>query len=202
MSTPADHGNSGVDMKLEVITIPVSDVDRARDFYVRLGWRLDKTPPVVVQLTPPGSPCSVQFGPNRTSAAPGSAQNTYLIVSDILALRDQLAAAGVEARLFHLGPDGPAPGPDPERATYRSYASFSDPDGNTWLCQEITNRLPGRVDAAETSFTSKNDLAAALRRAKDAHTEHEKRTGQADPDWPAWYAGYMVAEQAGADLPT
>jgi len=189
-------------MKLEVITIPVSDVDRAKEFYLSLGWRLDQTPPTVVQFTPPGSPCSVQFGPNRTSAAPGSAQNTYLIVADIEAVRDQLAAAGVEAGLFHLGPDGPASGPDPERASYRSFASFSDPDGNGWLCQEITTRLPGRVDSAETSFGSKNDLAAALRRAEAAHGEHEKRTGEADANWPDWYADYLVAEQAGTELPT
>jgi catechol 2,3-dioxygenase-like lactoylglutathione lyase family enzyme len=202
MST-TDAGVRTVDMKLEVIVIPVSDVDRAREFYTRLGWRLDVTPPGVVQLTPPGSSCSVQFGGNLTSAAPGSAQRTYLIVSDIEAARDQLVAAGIEvSEVFHLGPDGPESGPDPERASYRSLATFGDPDGNTWLLQEITTRLPGRVDAAATSFGSATDLAGAMRRAEAAHGEHEKRIGQADDNWPDWYAGYMVAEQAGEELPT
>jgi catechol 2,3-dioxygenase-like lactoylglutathione lyase family enzyme len=194
--------DGSVDMKLEVITIPVSDVERAREFYTRLGWRLDVTPPFVVQFTPPGSACSVQFGPDRTSAAPGSAQRTYLIVADIEAARDQLVAAGVEvSEVFHLGPDGPVSGPDPEHGSYRSFVSFSDPDGNSWLFQEITTRLPGRVDAAATSFGSASDLADAMRRAAIAHGEHEKRIGAADENWPAWYAEYMVAEQAGTELP-
>jgi catechol 2,3-dioxygenase-like lactoylglutathione lyase family enzyme len=194
--------DGSVDMKLEVITIPVSDVERAREFYTRLGWRLDVTPPFVVQFTPPGSACSVQFGPDRTSAAPGSAQRTYLIVADIEAARDQLVAAGVEvSEVFHLGPDGPVSGPDPEHGSYRSFVSFSDPDGNSWLFQEITTRLPGRVDAAATSFGSASDLADAMRRASIAHGEHEKRIGAADENWPAWYAEYMVAEQAGTELP-
>lgn len=202
MST-TDRSVRPVDMKLEVIVIPISDVDRAREFYTSLGWRLDVTPPGVVQLTPPGSACSVQFGGNLTSAAPGSAQRTYLIVSDIEAARDQLVAAGIEvSEVFHLGPDGPESGPDPERASYRSLATFSDPDGNTWLLQEITTRLPGRVDAAATSFGSATDLASAMRRAAVAHGEHEKRIGQADDNWPDWYAGYMVAEQTGEELPT
>jgi catechol 2,3-dioxygenase-like lactoylglutathione lyase family enzyme len=194
--------DGSVDMKLEVITIPVSDVERAREFYTRLRWRLDVTPPFVVQFTPPGSACSVQFGPDRTSAAPGSAQRTYLIVADIEAARDQLVAAGVEvSEVFHLGPDGPVSGPDPEHGSYRSFVSFSDPDGNSWLFQEITTRLPGRVDAAATSFGSASDLADAMRRASIAHGEHEKRIGAADENWPAWYAEYMVAEQAGTELP-
>jgi catechol 2,3-dioxygenase-like lactoylglutathione lyase family enzyme len=194
--------DGSVDMKLEVITIPVSDVERAREFYTRLRWRLDVTPPFVVQFTPPGSACSVQFGPDRTSAAPGSAQRTYLIVADIEAARDQLVAAGVEvSEVFHLGPDGPVSGPDPEHGSYRSFVSFSDPDGNSWLFQEITTRLPGRVDAAATSFGSASDLADAMRRAAIAHGEHEKRIGAADENWPAWYAEYMVAEQAGTELP-
>jgi catechol 2,3-dioxygenase-like lactoylglutathione lyase family enzyme len=193
---------ASVDMKLEVVTIPVSDVDRATEFYARIGWRRDVTPPFVVQFTPPGSACSVQFGPDRTSAAPGSAQRTYLIVADIKAARDQLAAAGVEvSEVFHLGPDGPVSGPDPEHGSYRSFVSFSDPDGNSWLFQEITTRLPGRVDAAATSFGSASDLANAMRRAAMAHGEHEKRIGAADENWPAWYAEYMVAEQAGTELP-
>ncbi len=210
MSTTEVRGSSAggtasdrtADMKLEVVTIPVSDVDRARDFYTRLGWRLDDTPPAVVQLTPPGSGCSVQFGPNRTSATPGSAQNMFLIVSDIEAAREQLTGAGVGVgEVFHNGPDGPVSGPDPERSSYRSYASLSDPDGNGWLLQEVTTRLPGRVDPAATSFESAHDLADAMRRASVAHGEHEKRTGEADADWPDWYAAYMVAEQAGTELP-
>jgi catechol 2,3-dioxygenase-like lactoylglutathione lyase family enzyme len=202
----SDAGGTGsvgsVDMKLEVVTIPVSDVERAKEFYVRLGWRLDVTPPVVVQLTPPGSGCSVQFGPSRTSAPPGSAQGQFLVVSDVEAARDQLIAAGVAVEVWHLGPDGRASGPDPERQSYRSYASFSDPDGNGWLLQEITTRLPGRVDPSATSFASATDLAGALRRAEAAHGEHEKRTGEADPNWPDWYAEYMVSEQAGTELPS
>jgi len=197
-------GGGGVDMKLEVVTIPVSDVDRATEFYGRLGWRQDVTPPGsgVVQFTPPGSWCSVQFGQNRTSAAPGSAQGLFLIVSDIEAAREQLVAAGVEvSEVFHRGPEGRVSGPDPEHGSYRSYASLSDPDGNGWLFQEITTRLPGRVDSSLTSFGSARDLAEAMRRAAAAHGQHEKRTGEADPDWPDWYAAFMVAEQAGTELP-
>ena len=190
-----------VDMRVEVITIPVSDVEHAKEFYGKVGWRLDVTPPGVVQFTPPGSGCSVQFGANRTSAAPGSAQNTFLVVSDVQAARDQLVAAGIEvSEVSHPGPDGPVSGPDPEHRSYLSFASFSDPDGNSWLLQEITTRLPGRVDPAATSFDSANDLANAIRRAAAAHGEHEKRTGEADANWPDWYADYMVAEQAGTDI--
>jgi catechol 2,3-dioxygenase-like lactoylglutathione lyase family enzyme len=190
-----------LDMKLEVVVIPVSDVDRAKEFYGRLGWRLDVTPPGVVQFTPHGSGCSVQFGTNLTSAAPGSAKE-YLIVSDIEAARNALVAAGIEvSEVFHPGPGGRVSGLDPERRSYFSRASFSDPDGNNWLLQEITTRLPGRVDAAATSFGSANDLASAMRRAAAAHGEHEKRTGEADANWPDWYAEYMVSEQAGAELP-
>jgi catechol 2,3-dioxygenase-like lactoylglutathione lyase family enzyme len=187
-----------------VVVIPVSDVDRATSFYARLGWRQDVTPPGsgVVQFTPPGSACSIQFGKNLTSASPGSVQRTYLIVSDIEAGRDELVAAGIEVgEIFHIGPDGPVSGLDPERRTYGSFASFSDPDGNSWLLQEITTRLAGRIDAAATSFGSASDLASAFRRAEAAHGQHEKRTGQRDANWPEWYAAYMVAEQAGTDLP-
>jgi catechol 2,3-dioxygenase-like lactoylglutathione lyase family enzyme len=204
----SDDGGGGgsareVDQKLEVVVIPVSDVDRTKEFYGRLGWRLDVTPPIVVQFTPPGSACSVQFGTNLTSAAPGSAK-AYLIVSDIEAAVDQLAAAAIEVKeVFHLGPDfGRVSGIDPEHRSYSSRAEFSDPDGNVWLLQEITTRLPGRVDSAATAFGSANDLAGAMRRAAVAHGEHEKRIGAADPNWPDWYAGYMVAEQAGEELPT
>jgi catechol 2,3-dioxygenase-like lactoylglutathione lyase family enzyme len=201
-----DAGVASVDMKLEAVVIPVSDVERAQEFYRRLGWRQDITPPGsgVFQFTPHGSGCSVQFGANLTSAAPGSVQRTYLIVSDIEAARDVLVAAGVEVtEVFHFGPEGQVSGPDPERRTYSSFASFSDPDGNSWLLQEITTRLPGRIDTGVTSFGSASDLASAFRRAEVAHGEHEKRTGgQRDANWPDWYAAYMAAEQTGAELPT
>jgi catechol 2,3-dioxygenase-like lactoylglutathione lyase family enzyme len=194
-----------VDMKLEVVVIPVSDTERAQKFYSSLGWRQDVTPPGsgIFQFTPPGSGCSVQFGANRTSAAPGSAQGLWLIVSDIQAALAKLAAAGVQAdEVFHIGANGKASGLDPERSSYRSFASFRDPDGNRWLFQEITTRLPGRIDAAATSFGSASDLASAMRRAEAAHGEHEKRTGQRDANWADWYAAYMVAEQSGKELPS
>jgi catechol 2,3-dioxygenase-like lactoylglutathione lyase family enzyme len=203
-----------IDMKLEVVTVPVSDVDRAKEFYGgRLGWRLDadfsEGDDRVIQFTPPGSPCSVHFGKNLTSAAPGSAQGVWLIVSDIQAARDELLKQGVEAsEVFHfagfnrLDPKRRLSGPDPDRHTYASFVSFSDPDGNGWLLQEITTRLPGRIDTGTTSFGSATDLASAFRRAEAAHGEHEKRTGERDADWPSWYAAYMVAEQAGTELPT
>ncbi len=207
MSTTAvgsyDASVERVDQKLEVVTIPVSDVERAKEFYVRVGWRLDVTPPTVVQFTPPGSGCSVQFGANLTSAPPGSAQRTFLVVTDINAALAELAAAGIEVDdVYHLGAEGRAGGLDPEHHSYLSYASFSDPDGNNWLLQEVTTRLPGRVDTAATSFGSASDLANAMRRASVAHGEHEKRIGAADANWPDWYAQYMVAEQAGTELPT
>jgi catechol 2,3-dioxygenase-like lactoylglutathione lyase family enzyme len=190
-----------MDQKLEVVIIAVSDVDRATEFYGSLGWRQDVTPPGIVQFTPPGSGCSVQFGTNLTSAAPGSAKG-YLIVSDIEATRDELVAADVEvSEVFHRGPDGPVNGPAPGHRSYGSFVSFSDPDGNNWLFQEVTIRLPGRVDPAATSFASASDLASAMRRASAAHGEHEKRIGEADANWPDWYAEYMVAEQAGTELP-
>jgi len=193
------------DMKLEVIVIPVSDVERAEQFYRSLGWRQDVTPPDsgVFQFTPHGSPCSIQFGKNLTSATPGSVQRTYLIVSDITVARDALMEAGVEvSEIFHFGPDGPLSGPDPDRGSYRSLATFSDPDGNSWLLQEITTRLSGRIDSGVTSFGSVSDLASAFRRTEAAHGEHEKRTGgQRDANWPDWYAAYMAAEQAGTELP-
>jgi predicted enzyme related to lactoylglutathione lyase len=207
-----------VDLKLEVVVLPVADVDRAKTFYLQLGWRLDADATAgesfrIVQLTPPGSQCSIQFGTNMTSAAPGSAQGLYLVVADIEAVRDRLTAAGAAVSdVFHEGTlgdrfqppgaDGRASGPAPEHGSYGSFASFSDPDGNSWLLQEITTRLPGRVEAAQTAFASAADLAGALRRAEAAHGEHEQRTGAADPDWPAWYAAYMVAERAGTELPT
>jgi catechol 2,3-dioxygenase-like lactoylglutathione lyase family enzyme len=205
-----------VDMKLEVVVIPVADVDRSKAFYSGLGWRLDADFPFdngfrVVQFTPPGAPCSVQFGSNITTAAPGSAQGMYLVVSDIQAAVDALAAHGAHpSEVFHPGAPGAqfrADGADrvagkaDDGGSYGSFATFSDPDGNRWLVQEVTKRLPGRVDAAETSYASAADLAAAMHRASVAHGEHEKRIGHADADWPDWYARYMVAEQAGTELP-
>ena len=196
---------ASLDMKIEAIVIPVSDVERAAQFYRKLGWRQDVTPPEsgVFQFTPHGSACSIQFGKNLTSASPGSAQRTYLIVSDIESARNALVDAGIDvSEFFHFGPKGPEGGPDPEQRTYSSLATFSDPDGNSWLLQEITTRLPGRIDSGVTSFGSASDLASAFRRAEAAHGEHEKRNGgQRDANWPEWYAAYMVAEQAGTELP-
>jgi catechol 2,3-dioxygenase-like lactoylglutathione lyase family enzyme len=229
MSTNAVRGKDAtskpsvatVDMKFEIVVIPVSDVDRAKEFYGKLGWRLDADYDNgkdfrVIQFTPPGSGCSIIFGKNVTPATPGSAQGLYLIISDIQAARKVLLDRGVEiSEVFHdaagvyAGPDEPylfgrvrVTGPDAEHRSYRSFASFRDPDGNGWLFQEITTRLPGRIDPTTTTFASANDLASAFRRAAAAHGEHEKRIGAADPNWPDWYAKYMVAEQAGTELPT
>jgi catechol 2,3-dioxygenase-like lactoylglutathione lyase family enzyme len=221
MSTTAVPGQAAardpsvakVDMKLEVVVIPVSDVDRAKEFYGGLGWRLDADFTAgggrVVQFTPPGSQCSVHFGTNLTSTAPGSAQGMFLIVADIQAARNELLGHGVAvSEVFHftgfdrVNANAQVSGPAPNRQSYGSFASFSDPDGNGWLLQEITTRLPGRIDPAATSFGSASDLASALRRAAAAHGEHEKRIGAADTNWPDWYASYIVAEQAGAELPT
>jgi len=222
LSKEATRGTSvaRVDAKLELVVIPVSDIDRAKEFYGRLGWRLDAdydngTDFRIIQFTPPGSGCSVIFGRNVTAATPGSAQGLYLIVSDIGAARKELLGHGVAiSEAFHdaggvyAGPDQPylfgrlrVSGRDPEHRSYRSFASFSDPDGNGWLLQEITTRLPGRIDSAATSFSSVNELASALKRAAAAHGEHEKRTGQRDENWPDWYAAHMVAEQSGGNLP-
>ena len=213
-------GPGAVDLKLEVIVIPVSDVDRAKAFYAGLGWRQDAEFEAgddlrVIQFTPPGSGCSIIFGRNVTAAAPGSAQGLYLIVSDVVAARDELLGRAVEvSEVFHgageyAGPDEPyifgrarASGPDPARGSYRSFASFHDPDGNGWLLQEVTSRLPGRIDSGVTTFASAPDLASAMRRASVAHGEHEKRIGAADPNWPDWYAAYMVSEQSGAPAPS
>jgi catechol 2,3-dioxygenase-like lactoylglutathione lyase family enzyme len=208
------------DMKFEIVVLPVSDVDRAKEFYAKLGWRLDadfahENDFRVIQFTPPGSGCSVIFGKNVTAAAPGSAQGLYLIVSDVEAARKELLERGVEvSEAFHsdgvyTGTDQNylfgsrrISGPDPEHRSYRSFASFKDPDGNGWLFQELTTRLPGRIDSAATSFASATDLANAMRRAAAAHGEHEARSGgQRDENWPEWYASYMVAEQSGAPLP-
>ncbi|MFI6785989.1 VOC family protein [Nonomuraea sp. NPDC050383] len=203
-------------MKLEVLVVPVADVDRARDFYTGLGWRLDADISTgedfrVVQVTPPGSPASIIFGTSVTSQTPGSAQGIHLIVDDIDAAHAELKRLGAEpSEVFHdeggvfhhAGADARVPGPDPQRTSYGSFLSFSDPDGNGWILQEITTRLPGRVDPSITSFASTADLAAALRRAAAAHGEHEARTGAEDPNWPDWYADYMVREQAGDEPPS
>ena len=205
-----------VDTKLEVVVIPVSDVDRAKRFYDGLGWRLDADIITgddfrVVQFTPPGSPCSIIFGTGVTSAQPGSAQGLHLVVSDIEAARAELVERGVDvSELFHdvggvfhhAGREGRVSGPDAKRRSYASFASFSDPDGNGWLFQEVTVRLPGRVQADDTTFGSSSELASALRRAAAAHGEHETRTGQHDANWPDWYAEYIVREQAGKQPPS
>ena len=219
-TTGAPRGESGdasvgsVDMKLEAVVLPVSDVDRAKAFYERLGWRQDadlgNETFRIVQLNPPGSECSIQFGTGLTAAAPGSAQ-TLLVVSDIEAAHADLAARGADpSEVFHDGSGGynrwdashRATGPDPDRRTYASFLEFTDPDGNLWQLQEITSRLPGRVDATTATFSSVSELAQALERAEAAHGEHEKRTGQRDENWPAWYAAYMLAEQTGDELPS
>jgi len=202
-------------MKLEVVVIPVSDVDRAVHFYAGLGWRPDADLATsddfrVVQFTPPGSNCSVIFGTGVTSAAPGSAQGLQLVVSDVDEARADLSAHGVDVSevfhdvggvFHHADAEGRASGPAPERSSYGSFVSFGDPDGNLWFVQEVTTRLPGRV-ATKTTYESVPDLATALRRAAAAHGEHEKRTGEEDANWPDWYAEYMVKEQAGEELPT
>jgi catechol 2,3-dioxygenase-like lactoylglutathione lyase family enzyme len=212
--------STSIDMKFEIVVVPVSDVDRAKKFYANLGWRLDADYDDgegfrVLQFTPPGSACSVIFGKNVTAAAPGSAQGLYLIVSDIEAARKELIARGVEvSETFHnegvsAGPDEPylfgrvrVSGPDPKHGSYRSFASFRDPDGNGWLFQEVTQRLEGRIDSGTTTFASVSDLASAFRRAEQAHGVYETRLGKGrDENWPEWYAAYMVAEQSGAKLP-
>jgi len=206
-----------IDMKLEVVVIPVSDVDRSKGFYGGLGWRLDADFRFdngfrVVQFTPPGSSTSIQFGTKVTRAAPGSAQSLFLVVSNITAARDELVARGAQvSEVFHPGEPGAQfqaedsigrlSGPTPDHLSYRSYATFRDPDGNSWLLQEVTKRLAGRVEPGGTVFASANDLMSALLRAALAHGEHEKRTGQHDEQWPVWYAAYMVAEQSGQEPP-
>jgi len=206
-----------VDLKFEAVVIPVADVDRAKKFYAGLGWRLDADFAFdngfrVVQFTPPGSECSVQFGTKITTAAPGSARGLYLVVSDIEAARAELNTRGANvSEVFHAGAPGAQFQPEgtsgrvsgvaPNHESYSSFATFGDPDGNVWLLQEVTTRLPGRIVAAATTFDSASELANAMRRAEAAHGEHEKRTGVRDADWSDWYAAYMLAEQAGEKLP-
>ncbi|MET0970430.1 MAG: VOC family protein [Tardiphaga sp.] len=218
--TATDHPPQQIDMKLEVVVIPVADVDRAKRFYGDLGWRLDADFASadgwrVIQFTPPGSNASVIFGSGVTAAAPGSAQGLYLVVSDIEAARNELLRRGIYVgEVFHASGDAHAGSDEPylsgsvrvagaaaAHASYGSFASFRDPDGNGWLFQEITTRLPGRVDPQATTFSSSGELAAALRRAAAAHGEHEKRSGGHDEGWPDWYADYIAREQAGQELP-
>jgi catechol 2,3-dioxygenase-like lactoylglutathione lyase family enzyme len=206
-------------MKLEVLIVPVSDVDRSKAFYGQLGWRLDDdASPLaglrIVQFTPPGSAASVSFGQGITMANPGSGEGT-LVVSEIEAARADVVGRGIEATAIWHGPPFPLkarqPGPDPDRNSYQSFFSFNDPDGNLWIVQEVTHRLPGRVAAGDTSFGSVEELADALQRAEVAHRRHEKRNGHGlkaglvermeDDQWPTWYAAYIIAEQTGADLP-
>ncbi len=206
-----------VTMKLENHIVPVTDVDRAKGFYQQLGWRLDDDVAPIdgirfVQFTPPGSPASITFGLGLPTASPGSIQAT-LVVSDIEEAHDGLLKLSIDVSDVWHGPPFPVgarqPGPDPARASYGSFCSFTDPDGNLWIVQEVTTRLSGRVDATETAFASAEDLQNALGRAEAAHVEHQKSTGRShlfhrsseDDTWPAWYASYMVAEQAGSDLP-
>jgi catechol 2,3-dioxygenase-like lactoylglutathione lyase family enzyme len=207
-----------VDIKFEAVVIPVSDVERAKQFYSKLGWHLDADFSFdngfrLIQFTPPGSACSVQFGTKITSATPGSAQGLYLCAPDIESVRAGLVARGVGvSEVFHVetpgaqfqpgGASDRISGPAPNHPSYRSFATFSDPDGNGWLIQEVTTRLPGEIDSGTTSYTSPNDLASAIRRAATAHGQHEARIGQSDNNWADWYAEYMSAEQAGTELPT
>jgi catechol 2,3-dioxygenase-like lactoylglutathione lyase family enzyme len=218
-STQRPSQGANIDLILEVVVIPVSDVDLAKDFYAGLGWRLDAdfaTGPDsrIVQFTPPGSGCSVQFGKGITAAAPGSTQGLYLKVSDIEGARETLLARGAKmSEVFHCsagfvcrfeGPaaaEGRVSGPHPAHDSYSSFAVFQDPDGNGWILQEVTTRLAGRTNPDVTAFTSASDLSAALKRAAAAHGQHEARIGQADPDWPTWYAEYMVREHSGQELP-
>jgi catechol 2,3-dioxygenase-like lactoylglutathione lyase family enzyme len=218
--TATEAQNSGVaktDTKLEVMIIPVSDIDRAKAFYQQLGWRLDEdVAPMdalrIVQFTPPGSGTSVTFGKGLITSQPGSAE-AALVVSDIVAAHAEFVRRGIEVSDIWHGPPFPVearqPGPAPDRASYGSFCYFNDPDGNTWLAQEVTTREPGRMNTAETGYVSTADLEAALRRAQAAHNEHEKSNGGShllhrsshDENWPAWFASYMAAEQAGTDLP-
>ena len=198
-STSMDtHEARTIDTKLEVVTVPVSDVDRAKRFYQSLGWRLDADIAVgdafrVVQLTPPQSPCSVAFGKGLTTAEPGSAQRLLLVVYDIDAARADLLSRGAEvSEVFHLA-GGRVPGPDPQRRSYQTYAAFSDPDGNAWLLQEIRTRLPGREWENLTGDVASR--ARLLRETAEHHDPYEK--SHAPHNWWDWYAAYMDAREQG-----
>jgi catechol 2,3-dioxygenase-like lactoylglutathione lyase family enzyme len=211
----SDTRTKQIDMQLEVVVLPVSDVDRAAEFYSRLGWRVDADFPSgngrLLQLTPPGSGCSILFGTGLTPSAPGTSQFLHLVVSDIVAAREELVSRGVDvSEVFHdktggfnrFDPRVRASGPDPERRSYASFLTFSDPDGNGWVLQEITTRFAGRIDSDGTTFASAAALANAMRRAEAAHGEYEKRLGSRDEQWPDWYADYMVREQTGVKFPS
>ncbi|MFI5735037.1 VOC family protein [Kribbella sp. NPDC051587] len=196
MSTTEKPGD--FDQKVEAVIIAVSDVDRARDFYVGLGWRLDATPPGVVQLTPPGSATSIQFGPNLNPAQPGSSIG-YVVVSDIVEAREGLLKAGADVDdYFHRTAEGFAPGLDPERRTYSTRARFADPDGNLWILQEVTTRIPGRVEPSAT-YRSVDELRVAL--AQVAATSSTE-SGAPSSDWVAWCAAYLFATASNEPLPT
>jgi catechol 2,3-dioxygenase-like lactoylglutathione lyase family enzyme len=202
-ATPPASSTATVDLKLEVVAIPVADVDRARRFYESLGWRLDANFTNgadwhLVQMTPPGSRCSVMFGKGFTSAAPGSVQGTFLVVDNLEAARAQLIRQGVTVSdAFHFEggkltaePQGRAPGPDPERRSYLSFAAFTDPDGNGWLLQEVTSRLPGRGLSLDEAT-----LTGLLREAEERHGQFEATA--APHHWSGWYAAYIAARQQG-----
>jgi catechol 2,3-dioxygenase-like lactoylglutathione lyase family enzyme len=188
-----------VDLKLEVVVLPVSDVDRAKRFYQGLGWRLDGDFTNgdafhAIQMTPPGSPCSIHFGKGITPATPGSVKNLYLVVSDIEAARRELIARGAEVgELFHFTSIGgkPEPGPHPDGSSYFTYATFSDPDGNSFLLQEITTRFPGRG----LSNLDVPNLTELLREAEERHGAYEASAPK--HHWSDWYAGYIVAREQG-----
>ena len=202
-----------MDYRLEVVTVPVADVDRAKAFYQGLGWRLDADFAAgpdfrVVQVTPPGSACAIIFGTGVTAATPGSAQGLQLIAGDIDAARADLAAHGAPVSevfhdaggvFHHAGTQNRVPGPAEGHKSYGSWVSFADPDGNSWFVQEVTTRLPGRATSALAAFDSVAGLADALRGAEAAHSKYEEETGRPDPDWPDWYARYMVDESARRD---
>jgi catechol 2,3-dioxygenase-like lactoylglutathione lyase family enzyme len=192
-----------VDLKVEVIPLPVSDVDRAKRFYEGLGWRVDADFAAgdewrLVQLTPPGSPCSVMLGKGFTTAVPGSLQGTILVVDDLEAARAELVRHGVnvsdvfhfENNLLRATTKGRTPGRDPENRSYFSFASFSDPDGNSWLLQEVTARLPGRGFSSDVAT-----LIGLLRETEERHGEYEATAPK--HHWSEWYAGYIVARQRG-----
>ncbi|HWD61833.1 MAG TPA: VOC family protein [Humibacter sp.] len=214
-TTQATAGTSGstTAAKIEVVVIPVADADRAKAFYETLGWHLDVDLVIaddyrVIEFTPTGSPTSVILGVGVSDAQPGSTKGIMLVVDDIEAARADLVARGVDASeifhdatgvFHHAGTTARLPGLAPERASYSSFLSFDDPDGNQWVVQEVTARIPGRN--VRTSFDSPAEVSAALRRAAVAHGEHEKRTGHEDENWPDWYAEYIVREAAGQQRP-
>ena len=195
-STDRSSNATPVDMKLEVVVIPVSDADRAKRFYGGLGWRVDADLAIgpdrrVVQLTPPGSDCSIHFGKGITKAVPGSAQGMILVVDDMESARAELIGHGADvSEAFHFGASGPVPGADPEGRSYATRATFSDPDGNGWVLQEIKTRLPGRGLGNDVAT-----LTELLREAEERHGTYEATAPK--HHWSAWYSAYIVARQRG-----